>query len=121
MADRPGTPSLLNLRCWIKGTRQVEVETAAKDCTSALELSSNPYAILDSRALVSYRLGRYEDAIRDLDAVLNAVPSMAESRFMRGVILARLDRKTESATELEMARRLKPRIDQEYARYGIKP
>jgi tetratricopeptide (TPR) repeat protein len=121
MADRPGTPSLLNLRCWIKGTRQVEVETAAKDCTSALELSSNPYAILDSRALVSYRLGRYEDAIRDLDAVLNAVPSMAESRFMRGVILARLDRKTESATELEMARRLKPRIDQEYARFGIKP
>lgn len=121
MADKPGTPTLLNLRCWIKGTRQIDVESAAKDCTSALELSSNPYAILDSRALVSYRLGRYEDAIRDLDAVLNAVPSMAESRFMRGVILARMDRKGESASELDIARRLKPRIDQEYARFGIKP
>lgn len=121
IADKPGTPSLLNLRCWIKGTRQVDVESAAKDCTSALELSSNPYGILDSRALVSYRLGKYDDAIRDLDAVLNAVPSMAESRFMRGIVLARLDRKSESAEELEVARRLRPRIDIEYARYGIKP
>ncbi|WP_250890313.1 DUF3857 domain-containing protein [Sphingobium nicotianae] len=121
IADKPGTPTLLNLRCWIKGTRQVEVETAAKDCTSALELSSNPYGILDSRALVSYRLGKYEDAMRDLDAVLNAVPNMAESRFMRGVVLARMDRKSESATDLDIARRLRPRIDVEYARYGIKP
>jgi tetratricopeptide (TPR) repeat protein len=121
IADRPGTPTLLNLRCWIKGTREVALETAAKDCTSALELSSNPYGILDSRALVSYRLGRYEDAMRDLDAVLNAVPAMAESRFMRGVVLARMDRKSESDADLEAARRLKPRIDQEYARYGIKP
>ena len=121
MADRPGTPTLLNLRCWIKGTRQVEIETAAKDCTSALELSSNPYGILDSRALVSYRLGRYEDAIRDLDAVLNAVPGMPASRFMRAVVLAKLDRKAEAASDLEAARRLSPRIDEEYARYGIKP
>jgi len=121
MADRPGTPSLLNLRCWIKATREVQIETAAKDCTSALELSSNPYGILDSRALVSYRLGRYEDAIRDLDAVLNAVPGMAESRFMRAVVLARMDRKDEAASELEAARRLKPRIDADYARFGIKP
>lgn len=121
IADKPGTPSLLNLRCWIKGTRQIELDTAAKDCTSALELSSNPYGILDSRALVSYRLGKYEDAMRDLDAVLNAVPSMAESRFMRAVVLARMDRKPESALELDIARRLRPRIELEYARYGIKP
>ena len=121
MAEKPGMPTLLNLSCWIKGTRQLQLDSAAKDCTSALELSSNPYAILDSRALVSYRLGRYDDAMRDLDAVINAIPSMAESRFMRGVILARLDRKSESAAELAIARRIQPRIDQIYARYGIKP
>jgi tetratricopeptide (TPR) repeat protein len=121
MADKPGAPTLLNLRCWIKGTRQIELDTAAKDCTSALELSSNPYNILDSRALVSFRLGRYEDAKRDLDAVLNAQPAMAESRFMRGVVLARMDRKAESVSDLEVARRLKPRIDEDYARFGIKP
>lgn len=121
MADRPGTPSLLNLRCWIKGTRAVALDTAAKDCTSALELSNSPYAILDSRALVSYRLGRYEDAMRDLDAVLNAVPGMAESRFLRGIILVRMDRASDGAADLAIARRIRPQIDQEYARYGIVP
>ncbi|MCW2366787.1 tetratricopeptide (TPR) repeat protein [Sphingobium sp. B7D2B] len=121
LEDRPGTPSLLNMRCWIKGTRQVEIETAAKDCTSALELSNSPYGILDSRAVVSYRLGRYEDALRDLNAVLNAVPNLAESRFMRGVVLARMDRGAEGQADLAIARRIKPRIDADYARFGIAP
>ena len=121
IADRPGTPRLLNMRCWIKGTRNTQVDTATKDCTSALELSENPYQILDSRALVAYRLGRYDEAIRDLDAVLAAVPGLAESRYMRGVVLARLDRKAESDADLQIARRIRPRIDLEYASYGIKP
>ncbi|MBU0793118.1 MAG: tetratricopeptide repeat protein, partial [Alphaproteobacteria bacterium] len=121
MEDRPGTPTLLNMRCWIKGTREVALETATKDCTAALEVSNSPYAILDSRALVSYRLGRYDDALRDLNAVLNAVPGMAESRFLRGVVLARLDRADESKSDLAIARRIKPRIDTDYERYGIRP
>jgi len=121
IADRPGTPSLLNMRCWIKGTREVDVQGAARDCTSALELSDNPYPILDSRAMVAFRLGNYDDAMRDLDAVLNAVPNMAASRYLRGIVLARIDRRTESAADLAIARRLDPRIDDQYARYGIRP
>jgi tetratricopeptide (TPR) repeat protein len=121
MADRPGAPTLLNMSCWIKGTRDVSVDTAVKDCTAALEGSNSPYAILDSRAMIYYRQGRYEDAIRDLTAVLGAIPGMAESRYLRGVIYARLDRTPESKADLAIARRIKPRIDQEYARFGIQP
>lgn len=121
IADKPGTPSLLNMRCWIKGTREVDLDNAARDCTSALELSSNPYPILDSRAMVSFRLGKYDEAMRDLDAVLNAVPNMAASRYLRGIVLARLDRQAESRTDLAIARRLDPGIDAEYQRFGIRP
>jgi len=119
--DKPGTPSLLNMRCWIKGTREVDLDNATRDCTSALELSSNPYPILDSRAMVSFRLGRYDDAMRDLDAVLKAVPTMAASRYLRGIVLARLDRQAESRTDLAIARRLDPGIDSDYRRFGIEP
>jgi len=119
--DKPGTPALLNMRCWIKGTREVDLDTAARDCTSALELSNNPYPILDSRAMVAFRQGKYDDAMRDLDAVLNAVPNMAASRYLRGIVLARLDRRAESQADLAIARRLEPRIDVEYGRFGIKP
>jgi len=121
IADKPGSPNLLNMRCWIKGTREIDLDNAARDCTSALELSNNPYPILDSRAMVSFRLGKYDEAMRDLDAVLNAVPNMAASRYMRGIVLARLDRRSESQADLAIARRLEPRIDDEYGRFGIKP
>jgi len=121
IAEKPGSPSLLNARCWAKGTRSVMLETALRDCTDAIELSSSTVAALDSRAIVWYRLGRYEEALRDLDAALLQAPGQSASRYMRAVVLKRLKRDPEAARELEIARRLSPNIDKTYARYGIKP
>lgn len=118
---KPGDPDLLNARCWIKGTRSLMLDNALKDCTSAIELSSSTFAALDSRALVWFRLGRYEDALRDLDAALLQAPGLGQSRFMRAVVLNRLSRPEQAAVELAVARRLTPRIDATYSRYGIKP
>ena len=47
LAEKPGSPSLLNGRCWIKGTRSVMLDTALKDCTQAIELSSDSTEALD--------------------------------------------------------------------------
>lgn len=121
IAEKPGWPSLLNGLCWVKGTRSVMIDTALKDCTAAIELSSNTSSVLDSRALVWYRLGRYEEALRDLDAALAASPGLAASRFLRGVVLTRLDRDSEAERDLRIARRLAPSLDRTYARFGIKP
>jgi tetratricopeptide (TPR) repeat protein len=121
IAEKPGSPSLLNGRCWAKGTRSVMLDTALKDCTDAIELSSNTVQALDSRAMVWYRLGRDEEALRDLDAVLAMSPGHAPSRFMRAIVLERLHRDGEAARELTIARRISPSIEKEYARYGIKP
>jgi len=118
---KPGNPELLNARCWIKGTRSLMVDSALKDCTSAIELSSSTFAALDSRAIVWFRLGRYEDALRDLDAALLQAPGLGPSRFMRAVVLGHLAQPEQAAAELATARRLAPRIDATYARYGIKP
>jgi tetratricopeptide (TPR) repeat protein len=121
IAEKPGNPALLNARCWVKGTRSVALETALKDCTSAIELSSTTANALDSRALVWLRLGRLEEALQDLHAVLAEAPGKAESRFLRGIVLTRLDRRDEAAKDFAIARRLSPRIDDQYARYGLKP
>ena len=40
IADKPGSPSLMNARCWAKGTRMVMIDSALKDCTGAIELST---------------------------------------------------------------------------------
>ena len=121
IADKPGTPSLLNSRCWIKGTRNIMLDTALKDCTSALELSQNTVPILDSRAMIWFRMGRYDDALRDIDTVLASSPDIAQSRFLRGIILARMGQTDNAAKELAIARRLDASIGSTNARYGIQP
>ncbi|MEG3163577.1 DUF3857 domain-containing protein [Sphingomonas sp. PB2P19] len=117
---KPGSPSLLNARCWVKGIRSVMLDTALKDCTRSIELSSDTAAALDSRAMVWYRMGRYDEALADLDAVLAGAPGQAPSRFLRSVVLKQLHRDGEAARELALARRMQPSVDRQYARYGIK-
>lgn len=119
--EKPGSPSLLNARCWLKGTRSLSLDTALKDCTSAIELADGSVAAMDSRALIWFRLGRYDDALRDLDAVLAQEPGMAASLYLRAIVLGKLARASEGAHDLTLARRIYPAIDAQYARYGLKP
>ncbi len=120
IAEKPGSPGLLNARCWVKGTRSVMLDTALKDCTSAIELSDNTLAALDSRAMVWFRMGRFTEAMADLDAVLAAEPTMAGSHYLRAAVLKALHRDPEATGELAIARRLQPAGEREYARYGIR-
>lgn len=119
LAEKPGTPEILNAMCWIRGTRSIELDVALKNCTSAIELSTDTSGILDSRALVWMRLGRYEDALRDLDAALLQAPALGPSRYLRSLVLAKLGRDAEAKRELIFSRQLSPSIERKYARYGL--
>ncbi len=85
----PSNFELLNERCWLKGTNNVQLDTALKDCTKAIELSDAPAAALDSRAMVYFRMNRTDDALADLNAALDADSELPASLFMRGVIRTR--------------------------------
>lgn len=121
IASSPGNPTLLNNRCWIKGTQNTALDTALKDCTKSMELSDSPISALDSRAMVYFRMKRMDDALADLDAALNLNPNLAASLYMRGVIRKQQGDATKAAADLAAARLISPQIDQDYARFGIKP
>lgn len=121
IAAKPGNPAMLNQRCWVKATRNVQLDTALKDCTSAMELSDSTAAILDSRALVWMRMGRDEDALRDLDAALLQVPAMGSSRFLRAIVYKKVGRAADAAADLAIARQMSPSTERDYARFGLKP
>lgn len=121
IAKKPGSPALLNSRCWLKGTMNVALDTALKDCTKAIELSDSPVAALDSRAIVYFRMNRLDDAMTDLDAVLEQSSELSASLFMRGVIRKRRGDLSGSAADLAAARAIDPRVDETYARFGITP
>ena len=112
---------LLNARCWTKGLLDIALETALKDCTRAIELSETSYAALDSRALIYFRLKRYDDALADIGAVLEQQPDEASSLFLRGVILIRTGQASAGKNDLAAAMTLQPLIAKERKRFGIGP
>lgn len=117
----PGNEMLLNSRCWLKGTRNILLDTALKDCTRAIEIAENPASIYDSRAMVYFRMGKMEEALADLDAALEVSPMQGASLFLRGVVRRRTGDLKGSEADLAAARLMWPRVDEDYARYGIKP
>ncbi len=121
IASSPGSPALLNGRCWLKGTRNVMLDTALKDCTKAIELMESPAAALDSRAMVYFRLGRLDDALADLEAAYTISQQIPAVMFMRGVIRTRSGDMAGAQADLAAARMISPRIDEHYAEFGIKP
>lgn len=121
LTERPGDPGLLNELCWLRGTREIQLDAALKDCTRAIELSDNAAAVLDSRAMVYFRLGRLDEARADLDAALKLSPGLPASLYMRGIIRGRGDDKVGALADLALARMQSGEIDKTYAKYGIKP
>ncbi|KQU62182.1 hypothetical protein ASG67_03410 [Sphingomonas sp. Leaf339] len=121
LADDPASAALLNSRCWIKGTLGVQLDTALKDCSRSIELSSGSTAVIDSRAMVYFRLNRLDEAMTDLGTALATSPDQAASLYLRGIIRARQGKLAESKVDVATARAIWPQVDREYARWGIKP
>jgi len=117
----PANAALLNLRCWLKGTLQVQIDSALADCTRSIELNGDRAAALDSRAMVYFRQGRLNEAMADLNSVLANSPDIAASLYLRGVILGQQGKTDEARGALASARLISPLIDQDYSRWGIKP
>jgi len=84
--DDPESLSLLNERCWLRGRGNFKLEEALDDCTEAVELAKNPSTYLDSRALIYYRLGMYDDALADLNRALRLNPKLSSSRYLRAMV-----------------------------------
>ena len=120
LETRPEDATLLNADCWYRGVFAAALEDASDRCTKAVERAELPAASLDSRALVRFRLGEYEQALADLDAALSLAPWIAPIRYMKGVVsLASGD---EAGREMIVtALRQSPALRDEYAQYGIEP
>ncbi|MDO7842591.1 DUF3857 domain-containing protein [Sphingomonas immobilis] len=121
IAASPGNADLLNARCWVKGTLNVGLDTALKDCSRAIELGDSGSAALDSRAMVFFRMTRFDDALADLNAAIDRDPGQASSWFLRGVIHKQMGDAKTGQEELAAARLMQPTIDSDYAKFGIKP
>ncbi len=76
---------------------------------------------LDGRAYAYLRLGEYDKAIKDYNAVLAANPRVASSLYGRGIAKLRSDDTAGGSADIEAAKTVDPRIAEEFARYGVTP
>lgn len=120
LEERPGDNMLLNSQCWFIGTWAYKMEEGEQFCDKAVREGNYSAAVLDSRALFYHRLGRQDDALRDLNAALKKAPGQAASMYLRGIILLEKGEK-QGKRDIEQAMRLSPAIAARYARYGIAP
>lgn len=120
LAQDPKNIVLLNGRCWIRATRNRDLDKAMADCDQALTLRPKFAAALDSRALVNLRAGRFDAALRDYDAALKLAPKQGASLYGRGVVKLRLGDAAGSQADLVAARGLDKEIEGRFAEWGVK-
>ena len=118
IARRPGDPALLNSRCWFQATWNYQPDQLEAVCTEAVERSDWSPPVLDSRAMGYYRLGRYADAMRDLDAALSANPDQTESLYLRGLVRLEMG-DAAGRNDVEQALLRQPSLERTFKRWGI--
>lgn len=118
LEQRPGDPDMLNAKCWYQGTWNVKRDELPALCTEAVEKADFSPPVLDSRAMGYYRLGRYQDALKDLNAALSVNPDQTPSLFMRGVVRSAMgDRGGQQDIRTALTRQ--PSLERYFARFGI--
>lgn len=119
-AERPGDAKILNAQCWYMGNWAYRLEAAGETCDKAVKAGSYSSAMLDSRALVHYRMGRRQEALSDLQAALLANPDQTTSLYLRGLIALDEGKREEGEKDIAAATRLYGGIEQYFARFGMK-
>jgi tetratricopeptide (TPR) repeat protein len=112
---------LYNDRCWIRAKSGQELEKALDDCNAALKLEPQSSAVLDSRAFVELRLGRFEAAVSDYDTALAKVPNQAPSLYGRGIAERRKGDKQKGDADIAAARQLEAGVADTFDRVGVTP
>jgi tetratricopeptide (TPR) repeat protein len=119
LRENPNSALALNARCWTRMLLNVELEQALRDCEQALKQDPEASQVIDSRAWVKLRLGRFDDAIADFDKALGIQPGQAASLFGRGLAKMRKGDKAGGEVDMAAARQLDFAVDSEFRHHGI--
>ncbi|HWY63740.1 MAG TPA: aspartyl protease family protein [Rhizomicrobium sp.] len=104
VALSPSNPSMLNGRCYERGLTKTNLEGALSDCELSLKLRPGDSSMIDSKGLVLYQLGRYQDAIDAFDQALKISPKLAPSLFVRGLAKQKLGDTAGGASDIAAAK-----------------
>jgi tetratricopeptide (TPR) repeat protein len=112
-------------RCLSSALQNQGLPTALSDCNAAVRRAhtkdENYSYLFVNRGLVRLRQGDYDKAIADCNDALKLMPKNARALYARAVAESRKNNQRDSASDLEAARQIAPRIADQFERYGIVP
>ncbi|MFQ3610180.1 MAG: tetratricopeptide repeat protein [Fimbriimonadales bacterium] len=91
-----------------------DLERALKMAQKAVAIKSGQGAYYDTLGWVLYKLGRYEEALRELRIAVQTAPETAELRYHLAATYAKLGRTQDALVELEKSLALKPNYEPAY-------
>lgn len=109
----------LNNQCWYKAMANVELTRALGECDKSLALQDRA-TTHDSKALVLYRLKRFEDAVKEYSLALASGDS-ATALYGRSLAYNRIGMAPQAAADAAKALKLDPGVARQFASYGVNP
>jgi hypothetical protein len=119
VALSPSSANLLNSRCFARGLQKVKLDEALQDCDLALKTRPSAAHIIDSKGLVLYQLGRYQDALDTYNEALKIAPQQAASLFMRGHAKQKLGDAAGGAADIAAAKTIDSAVMSVFEGSGI--
>jgi tetratricopeptide (TPR) repeat protein len=118
---QPDNADNWNSRCWRRALANRDIESALLDCDRALRLEKDGDHFLDSRGLVYFRLGRFDESIADNTAALKINPKRPHSLYIRGLAKLKKGDKSDGDKDIAEAKVLDAKIAEFYEKYGVRP
>jgi len=117
----PENADAYNSRCWARVINGVELELARHDCDEAVRLSNRDPNSLDSRAMVSLKLGKFAEARSFYDEALQAWPRTPRFLYGRGVAFLRMGDEAKGRADIDEALKLDPEVGETYRQFDVVP
>lgn len=121
IALAPEHIELFSDRCLVRAKAGRELDLALADCERAVSLRPDNWVVRASRGFAYLRLNRADEAITDYDTSLKSNPANAFALYGRAIAKTRKGDKAGGNADLATAKRIDPKIESEFARYGLRP
>lgn len=107
--------------CWQRAVRGRPLDRALEDCNAALKSEPDNMQWRDLRGFLYFKMGRYPDALADLDMVVKANARDAAGLFIRGIVKRRAGDVTGGNADIDAAKIADFHVADAYAVYGVTP
>jgi tetratricopeptide (TPR) repeat protein len=116
----PKPALVLRDRCYVRAISGRELPQGLDDCEQALRMLRSDVVTLERRGLINLRLGYFDKAIADFNAVLKVQAANAAALYGRGVAKKKKGLNIAGEADIAEARQIRPDLVQALIGYGVK-